>query len=387
MKYSFVIPTYNNRDNLKNSLQALVVQAGYAKAHYEVVVVDDGSSDNLSDSLGDFHEELNLRLVRLERDELSSRSRARNFGWKNSHGDFIVFIDSDIIVKKDHLKQLDRYFDVDDGGIVIGNRVHSHNTISRHAIENGSLFDNFGFRKEDISFLDYRYMTFSALSFNARVVPDPWLHAYSCNIAMSRKWLVKTGGFDEKMLDWGLEDLEFAYRLYKENADIHVNPYLEVIHQNLGHRDDISISRARMDGYLKNIEYFLSVHPAALAHCPDPIQVLVKGHEYTEFSMLKTDVCVDNFDDHVSAENFAISIANTGRGARRVILLDHAEQSGLDVHVQNFKDPACPIYYFPLARRIDVARMRSHIEAIRCQDDVKYRANPVQDSEILISRN
>ncbi len=375
MKYSFVIPTYNNRDNLRNSLQSLVVQQGYSKDLYEVIVADDGSSDDLLASLGDFRELLNMRLIRIERDEKSCRSRARNFGWKNSRGDFVVFIDSDIIVKEDHLKQLDRYFDANDGCVVIGNRIHARNGISREAIADGTLFDAFELHVEDISCLDYRYLTFSAQSFNAKVVPDPWLHAYSCNIAMSRKWLSKTGGFDEKMLNWGLEDVEFAYRLYQANADIHINPYLEVIHQNLGHRDDISISRARMDGYLSNIDYFLCTHPSALAHYPDPIHVLVKGHDYAEFAIVESDICIDNFKKEFSAEEFALFIMEIRENLGRLILFDHAENSGLDVHVQNFNDPSYPIYYFPINRKIDVARMKSHVEAARRRDAVDYRAS------------
>lgn len=301
--------------------------------------------------------------------------QSQEFRLENSRGDFVVFIDSDIIVKEDHLKQLDRYFDANDGCVVIGNRIHARNGISREAIADGTLFDAFELHVEDISCLDYRYLTFSAQSFNAKVVPDPWLHAYSCNIAMSRKWLSKTGGFDEKMLNWGLEDVEFAYRLYQANADIHINPYLEVIHQNLGHRDDISISRARMDGYLSNIDYFLCTHPSALAHYPDPIHVLVKGHDYAEFAIVESDICIDNFKKEFSAEEFALFIMEIRENLGRLILFDHAENSGLDVHVQNFNDPSYPIYYFPINRKIDVARMKSHVEAARRRDAVDYRAS------------
>jgi glycosyltransferase involved in cell wall biosynthesis len=352
----------------------LVVQRGYSKDLYEVVVADDGSTDDLPASLDDFQELLNLRLVRMERDEKSCRSRARNFGWKNSCGDFVVFIDSDIIVKDDHLQQLDRYFDANDDCVVIGNRIHKRSGISRETIADGTLFDAFKFPMEDISSLDYRYLTFSAQSFNARVVPDPWLHAYSCNIAMSRKWLRKTGGFNEKMLNWGLEDVEFAYRLCQAHADIHINPYLEVLHQNLGHRDDISISRARMDGYLKNIDYFLCLHPSALAHYPDPVHVLVKGHDYAEFAIVENDICIDNFKNEFSVDEFALFIMKIRENIGRLILFDHADSSGLDVHVQNFKDPSYPIYYFPLNRKIDVARMKSHVDAARRRDAVDYRA-------------
>ena len=46
MKFSVVIPSYNNKVLLKNSLEALNNQIGYSKGDYEVIVVDDGSSDD-----------------------------------------------------------------------------------------------------------------------------------------------------------------------------------------------------------------------------------------------------------------------------------------------------------------------------------------------------
>ena len=49
MKYSFIICTYQNKELLKNSLQALNNQSGYGCEDYEVIVVDDGSSDRTAD--------------------------------------------------------------------------------------------------------------------------------------------------------------------------------------------------------------------------------------------------------------------------------------------------------------------------------------------------
>ena len=44
MKFTVVMPTYNNRELLRNTLEALNYQEGYDENDYEVVVVDDGSS-------------------------------------------------------------------------------------------------------------------------------------------------------------------------------------------------------------------------------------------------------------------------------------------------------------------------------------------------------
>ena len=44
MKFTVIMPTYNNAELLRNTLEALNYQEGYDENDYEVVVVDDGSS-------------------------------------------------------------------------------------------------------------------------------------------------------------------------------------------------------------------------------------------------------------------------------------------------------------------------------------------------------
>ncbi len=364
MKYSFVIPTYNNKDNLLNSLEALV-GLDYPALSFEVIVVDDGSSDGLIAALAGLQSKLNLTPVRLERDAHSCRSRARNRGWEAARGQIIVFIDSDIIVKPDHLKQLDRYFAGVDDCMVMGTRIHSPVTVQAQRVADGSLFKSVQFSADDIESLDYRYLTFSAQSFNGRVIPDVWLHAYSCNLAVPRHWLEASTGFDENIIDWGLEDVELAYRLFKLGVHIEVNPYLETIHQNPGHRDDVAIGSVRIEGYLENIRYFLRRHPTALAHYPDPVEMLIEGHAYRELVPGTADLCVDNFEERCS-EAFVKDLLRKGEGQHdRIILFDYASASGLDVHVQKAHSRSCPIYYFPMNRKVDVATMMDHVNSMR----------------------
>jgi glycosyltransferase involved in cell wall biosynthesis len=366
MKYSVVIPTYNNRNNLINSLEALV-RLDNPGSSFEVIVVDDGSSDGLIAAIAGFRHRLGLRTVRLERDDRSCRSRARNHGWKIALGKYVVFIDSDMIVKPDYLKQLDRYCAGADDCMVIGTRIHSQARVHVRSIADGSLFETVRFAADAIPSLDYRYLAFSAQSFNGRALPDAWLHAYSCNLAIPKRWLSASAGFDENIVDWGLEDVELAYRLYKLGIHIEINPYLEAIHQNPGHRDDVAIGQARLEGYLGNIHYFLSRHPGALAHHADPVDVLVEGHRYRELVPGATDLCIDNVEDDCPAE-LALDLIRMGEGRHdRIILFDYASASNLDVHVQKLHSSACPILYFPMPRKVDVAAMMHYISAMRAK--------------------
>lgn len=357
MKYSIVIPTYNNKYHLAETLFALQHQKNYPRNSYEVLVIDDGSSDDLFGYISDFKFLLDLNIIRLERDEYSCRARARNVGFKNASGEYIVFIDSDILVKEDHLSQLDRYFDINSNCLVVGNRLHVKNNF-RPTKEVNSFSANYTFPIKNYSVLDYRYLVFSAQSYNGSLIPDPWLHTYSCNIAVAKKWLIQTNGFDEKFIDWGLEDVELGYRLYLLGLNIAINPFLEAFHQGNGHRDDIAISQQRIKKYKENISYFLHKHPSALSNYNDPVDHLINGQNFVTFQIEESDVLLE-FHDHLNIEAFKEKIISIQKNSSaRIVILDFTNNSNLDVWIQAF---SLTIYYFPISRVIDVVEMQAFI--------------------------
>lgn len=365
VRYSVVIPTYNNQTHLSHSLESLVMQQHYTRDRYEVLVVDDGSFYPLADTVSAYQDRLNVQTIRLERDSRSSRSRARNCGWHKAVGEFVVFIDSDIVVKPDHLAQLDRYFNVQADAVVIGNRVHHPGPLRASDIASGTLWTYLDSMRHDVSVLDYRYLTFSSQSFNGQAVPDVWLHAYSCNLALPRFRLLEGGGFDENFLQWGLEDIELAYRLHCKNVPIHVNPYLEVIHQHSGHRDDVNISQERMSGYLSNIHYFLHLHPQALVHYADPISILTRGHDYQVPRARDNDLCIEIFETETSFGHIRAILAENNRNFERIFVFDYTDCSNLDIYVQCMPQRGYAIYYFPISKTIDVEVMKAYISNVR----------------------
>lgn len=103
VEISVVITTYNRGNLLKRALQAVLEQS-IAPDVYEVIVVDDGSTDNTGEIVQHFIKKYkNLRYFRQEHKGLSA---GRNLGIDNARGKIIAFTDDDCIPHRDWLKNI-----------------------------------------------------------------------------------------------------------------------------------------------------------------------------------------------------------------------------------------------------------------------------------------
>jgi glycosyltransferase involved in cell wall biosynthesis len=87
-KFSIIIPTYNRASLIAKTLHSVLNQSF---EDFEVIVVDDGSTDNTESVVADFISD-KVRYFRIPNGE---RAKARNFGVRKAQGDFITFLDSD----------------------------------------------------------------------------------------------------------------------------------------------------------------------------------------------------------------------------------------------------------------------------------------------------
>lgn len=86
---SIVMPTYNRGENLLQTIPKILNQT---YENFELIVVDDGSTDNTSEVMGVFSDE-RIKYIKLE--ENGGQSKARNVGIENATYNFIAFADSD----------------------------------------------------------------------------------------------------------------------------------------------------------------------------------------------------------------------------------------------------------------------------------------------------
>jgi glycosyltransferase involved in cell wall biosynthesis len=93
---SIVIPTYQRPDLLMKCLSALRKQT-FPHERYGVIVVTDGPDGHTRKIMNEYREKSGMQLYCWSLPMKKGPAAARNFGWKNAHGKFIIFIDDDCL--------------------------------------------------------------------------------------------------------------------------------------------------------------------------------------------------------------------------------------------------------------------------------------------------
>lgn len=213
-----IIPTYNGRETLRKTLQGILNQ-DFPSSHYEVIVIDDGSTDGTEELFTEWRLALEaqraglLRYIRLS--ENRGRAAARNAGIREARAEIIIFLDNDNL-PCEHL---------------VGEHVKAH-AIHRNIVAVGNRsFPEEDLRSRFIRFWNQRYVG------NRRGVRHqdlPFYFAETGNGSVKREDLIQAGGFDESFRNYGGEDEELWYRLcvvrglknlfLKEARTVHIDP-------------------------------------------------------------------------------------------------------------------------------------------------------------------
>ena len=98
-KVSIIVPAYNEGVRIKKCLNSLINQS---YKNIEIIVINDGSTDNTLDILKSYDDN---RLVILTQKN-KGQGAARNLGIKKASGDYLMFVDADDYVDKDIVKKL-----------------------------------------------------------------------------------------------------------------------------------------------------------------------------------------------------------------------------------------------------------------------------------------
>lgn len=200
---SIIIPARNAQATLKLCLDSIF---NLQYQNYEVIVINDGSTDATDRILAQYH---NIKVLKTTGE---GPGKARNLGLKDARGEFVAFTDADCIVDADWLRELIKGFTEDKVAGVGGTQK--------------SPADEFRFGKAVHEFLTIFGFIADYMKHGTKIKITN--HNPSCNVMYRKSILLELGGFLEGL--WPGEDVELDYRLKKKNYSLIFNPQAIVYH-------------------------------------------------------------------------------------------------------------------------------------------------------------
>lgn len=197
---SIIIPAYNAENFMSDLLDSIFKSS---VEDFEVIVVDDCSTDNTVEIAKKYP----VKLARLE--ENSGPAKARNIGVKKAKGDILFFLDSDVILQEDTIKEVENYF-MDNPSVNCAIGICDKEPI------------NEGIVPRYLALFEYIHLKGSKA--NKVSVFSP-----RCGV-VKRSFFKKLGGFNEMYKGAEVEDFEFARRVNKIDS-IMLNRKMVVKHQ------------------------------------------------------------------------------------------------------------------------------------------------------------
>ncbi len=199
LQFSIIVPVHNGGAEFKKCISSL---SSSTPTPWEIIVVDDGSTDNSAKSAAI----AGITVIRIA--ERGGPAKARNRGAAAATGDILFFVDADVLIPKNTLTILQDIF-----------------TKKPHlAAVIGSYDDS----PEKENFLSqFKNLFHHYVHQNGMEKASTFWGA--CG-AVRRDVFCKTKGFDEQYTEPSIEDIEFGHRLILSGCKIHLLKTLQVKH-------------------------------------------------------------------------------------------------------------------------------------------------------------
>lgn len=259
MLISVIIPTFNRAEKLRNCLRSLENQT---YRNFEVIICDDGSTDNTKSVVDEFRH--NLKIIYDYDNNFGGPARPRNKGIKLAKGEFLAFLDSDdwwysnkLEICKKYMKDYDLiYHDLD-----IFNDVKKKGRLSSRELK-GNIFQDF---------LIYDNPIFNSSVLLRKIITE------------------KIGLISEDRNLIAVEDFDYWIRVSKITEKFKHLP-LSLGAYHLGENISISIKQIDRDRYLLN-KYIIEL----------PLERQIKAKKFMAFRNARTYHRMGMFQDAIES--------------------------------------------------------------------------------------
>ena len=104
IKYSIIVPVYNRPEEIKELLETITEQT--YKKDFEVLIIEDGSTISSKEIVDNFKDIINIKYHYKNN---SGPGDSRNYGMRVAEGNYFIILDSDCLLPKDYLKNVDDF--------------------------------------------------------------------------------------------------------------------------------------------------------------------------------------------------------------------------------------------------------------------------------------
>jgi glycosyltransferase involved in cell wall biosynthesis len=215
VKAAVIVTTYNRPDALSALLNGYLHQDD---KDFEVIIADDGSTDEVHKVVADYAKRTPFRLTHLWHEDRGFRAAIiRNRGMAATAADYVIYTDGDCVPARDFVRQHRRL--AEPGCFLSGNRILLSEALTTRALREGLALHEWKTAQWLIAWLQgdiNRWLPLVRLPDSPfrKHSPSRWAGVQTCNFSAWRSDLIAVNGFDEAYAGkWGLEDSDLAIRL------------------------------------------------------------------------------------------------------------------------------------------------------------------------------
>jgi glycosyltransferase involved in cell wall biosynthesis len=189
MKYSIIVPVFNRPDEVDELLQSL---CGQSEHNFEVIIVEDGSQKTCKEVCDRYVGQLDLKYFYKPN---SGPGQSRNYGAERAQGDYLIVLDSDVVLPERYLEAVDMELDKEEADAFGGpDRAHPSFTDTQKAI----------------SYSMTSFYTTGGIRGGKKKLDK--FYPRSFNMGIRRDVYRQLGGFSKMRFG---EDIDFSIRIFK----------------------------------------------------------------------------------------------------------------------------------------------------------------------------
>lgn len=205
MKYSIIVPVFNRPDEVDELLESLVNQE---EKGFEVIIVEDGSQIPCEDVCRKYADQLTLRYFMKPN---SGPGQSRNYGAERAEGEYLLILDSDVVLPNGYLKAVNDELDREPADAFGGpDRAH----------------DSFTDTQKAISYSMTSFFTTGGIRGGKKKLDK--FYPRSFNMGIRRDVYMELGGFSKMRFG---EDIDFSIRIFKAGKRCRLFPEAWVWHK------------------------------------------------------------------------------------------------------------------------------------------------------------